>query len=166
MEKSFLNRIFLLVVFTVLTLSCTSAPAAEPLVMESLLPPVEEAVVQAPVEKNKPLPVIPLYVRGKVMEVEVVQGVQKFLYVMFNDEIIPGPIPEGDWDVSDERLVNMPRSYSLQAGMSGVIYSDTRFSEKAGDFVILEQYDDIYKARIDGLNYIIDRSSLVQIQIR
>ena len=152
-----------------LLLSCASPPAGQQLVLDVLLPPEKEEVEVAavvPVAKEKPLPVIPLYVRGRVMEVEVEQGVQKFLYVMFNDEIIPGPIPEGDWDVPESRLINMPRSYSLKAGMAGEIYSDTRFSEKAGDFVLMEQYDDIYKARIEGLNYIIDRTSMVRIQIR
>jgi len=159
---------FFLQVLLLLFSSCSTVSEKQPLILAELVPPeqTDEPVTEKAVQKEKPLPVVPLYVQGKVMEVEVVQGVQKFLYLKFNSDIVVGKIPEGDWNVSEERLINKPRSYTLRAGMTGEIYSDTRFTEKAGDFLLLEQYDDIYRAEIEGLNYIIDRSSLVQIQIR
>jgi hypothetical protein len=163
MGKNFLIKILSFLFLFWAFVSCSTAPE-DTLVLDSILPPVAEVVVEKP--KDAPLPVIPLYVQGRVMEIEVVQGVQEYLYIMFNEEIIPGPLPEGEWNVSEEELIDMPASYTLSTGMKGEIYSDTQFTEKAGDFVLLEQYGSIYKAHIEGLNYIIDRTSLVQVPIR
>jgi hypothetical protein len=161
MQKSFLNKTILFLFIFPCFFSCKSTRQAE-LVLAPVFPPeIIETVV-----KETPLPIVPLYVQGRVMEVEVLQGVQKFLYIKFNSEIIVGDIPETDIDISEEKLINMPKNFTLVSGMKGEIFSDTKFAEKAGDFVLLEQYGEIYKARIDVLNYIIDRSSLVQIQIR
>lgn len=162
MQNSFLRiKLSLFLCFAALLGSCSTPP--EKLVLRAMYPPPPEAIV---VVKEVPLPVVPLYVQGRVMEVEVVQGVQSFLYIKFNNEIIVGEIPEVDVDVTEEELINLPRNYSLSLDMKGDIFSDTQYSEKAGEFVLSEQYGDIYKAKIATLNYIIDRSSLVQIQIR
>ncbi len=168
MQKRYLNSFLLLFVLGGL-LSCRTAEPQEqpedPLVLEALFPPPAVQVVEEVIEEA-PLPVVPLYVQGRVMEVEVLQGVQSFLYLKFNDELVIGEIPETELQVSEEELLNLPESYQIDAGMKGEIYSDTQFTEKAGDFVILEKYGDIFKAEIETLNYIIDRSSLVRIQIR
>ncbi len=158
-----------------LFVSCASAPEpvlepepVVPLVLDQVeAPPAEPVVVVVEeVVEEKPLPVVPLYMQGRVMEVEVLQGVQSFLYLKFNGDLVIGPVPEVDQDVSEEELLNLPEIYGPEAGMTGNIYSDTNYTEKAGEFRIQEQYGDIYKAEITTLNYIIDRSALVQIQIR
>ncbi len=167
-------RSSLLFAAAALLASCASAPeAVEPEPVERLVldqveapPVVAVAVVVEEVVEEKPLPVVPLYMQGRVMEVEVVQGVQSFLYLRFNGDLVIGPIPEVDVDVTEEELLNLPEMYGPESGMTGNIYSDTNYSEKAGEFRIQEQYGDIYKAEITTLNYIIDRSALVQIQIR
>lgn len=170
MRKSFLNKYILAgSVLFVLFYSCKTAPSVpeipDPLVLEAMYPPPPvEVVVEEVVEEA--LPVIPLYLQGRVMEVEVVQGVQSFLFLKFNEELVIGEIPELERDVTEEELLDLPESYGIDVSMKGEIYSDTQFEEKAGDFVVIEQYGEIFKARIETLNYIIDRSSLVQVQIR
>jgi hypothetical protein len=155
-----------LLLFMFFLFSCKTVESglgSDLLVLEALFPPPPVAVEEV---VEKPLPVVPLYVQGRVMEIEVVQGVQSFLYVKFNDEILVGKIPEVDKDITEKDLINLPDSFQLEENMRGEIFSDTQFIEKAGDILLMEKYSDIFKVKIESLNYIIDRSSVVRVQIR
>jgi len=138
----------------------------EILVLEEIMPPPPEPEVIVVALEEKPLPVVSLYAQGKIMEIEVVQGEQSFLYIKVNSDLVTGEIPKVEQNVTEEELINMPLSFTINPGMKGDIFTDPGFSEKAGEFEVVEQYSDIYKAKINHLNFVIDRTSVIQIRVR
>lgn len=140
-------RVVLCLVASLAIAGCASKPAAAPpppapppkpetYALTEIAPPEKVAVEVKEVKKD------PVYLGGRVVEIEVVKGVQRFLFLKFSDE-----------------------SKDVKPNTKGEIFLDEKFERKVGEFTVLQKYPSYYYAEITDLITAIDRNSFVRVQI-
>ncbi|WP_020614515.1 hypothetical protein [Sediminispirochaeta bajacaliforniensis] len=148
MSMMFRKYLFPLILLPLFFVSCGSAPVAvvpeeEPFVLPELFPPEKEVVVvEEVVEEEEEVEVEPVYVVGRIAEIEVVQGVQKYLYIKLPEE-----------------------AQGIKPGLVGEVFSDSSFETSVGNFKIVQEFPGYYYAEILDLIYTIDRNATVRIEV-
>lgn len=118
--------------------SCVSTTEVEDtLALKELLPEQKEA------EEEKVVSTEPVFITGRIAEIEEVGGAQKYLYVKFSDT-----------------------DPSIKNGAKGEIFGDQTFTGKVGNMIIIEKFPGYYYAEILDLIKTIDRNAVVRIQIK
>ena len=122
----------------ILAVSCvTPVEEDDSLVLTELAPQKKEVVETKTVNND------PVYITGRIAEIEEVGGAQKFVYVKFSDT-----------------------DPSIRNGSKGEIFADQTLASKVGNISIIEKYPGYYYAEILDLIYTIDRNAVVRIQIK
>ena len=132
--------------FFIFLTSCASGPPPEdPFELLQIFPPekviVEEEEEVEEVEEVEEIE--PVYTMGSIAEIEIVQGVQKYIYLKMPDEA----------------------SGLISPNQEGELFSDDSLVTKIGSIRIQQEFPGYYYAEILDLIYPINRNSVVRIQI-
>ena len=134
--KQFWLMLLVGVTLTALMVSCVTAPAEE-----APEPPFVLTQLQANPPAVTPAPTIPnLQIKGRVMEITLESGVQKYFFVKWLD---------------------LPKFVKIRNGQEGDIFADPSMAQKIGKYRVVEVFPDLCRAIVTELSFKMGNSAMV-----